>query len=194
MFSPTRAIATAFILALLAAGTSGAALAQSNGCKGHQQDNCEEPDGRMRPGRTYDEGGDRPNAGNFDEDQYKPRKSGQQAANPNWKYDGNKHERRRHKDDKFRFSFGGYWYPQPYWLYDGYGDYDGGYGIYDDYDDYDRVSCREGASILRERGFYRVRPIDCEGRTFTYLVRRHGDSFRVLVSSRTGRIVSVRPI
>ena len=33
-----------------------------------------------------------------------------------WSFDSNRHERRRHRDDRFRFHFGGFWYPQPYWL------------------------------------------------------------------------------
>ncbi len=28
-----------------------------------------------------------------------------------WKYDPSHHKRRRHKDDEFRFYFGGFWYP-----------------------------------------------------------------------------------
>jgi hypothetical protein len=99
-----------------------------------------------------------------------------------WKYDSRKHKRRAYKDDAFRFHHGGYWYAQPYWLV--------GYGFGGN----DRMSCREGRALLRDRGFYRVRPLDCSGRTFSYLGHRHGDTFRVLVSSRTGRIVDVDPI
>jgi hypothetical protein len=99
----------------------------------------------------------------------------------NWKFDPNREERRRHKDDRFRFYFGGFWYPEPYWL---------GYGLAVN----PRVSCGEGRAIVRDRGFYRVRTVECSGRTFTYLGRRHGDTFRVLVSSRTGRIIDVNPI
>lgn len=98
-----------------------------------------------------------------------------------WKFDANRHERRRHKDDKFRFYFGGFWYPMPYWQ---------GYGLVIN----PRVSCGEGRAIVRDHGFRRVRTMECRGRTFTYLGRRHGDTFKVLVSSRTGRIVDVDPI
>jgi hypothetical protein len=98
-----------------------------------------------------------------------------------WKFDANRHERRRHKDDKFRFYFGGFWYPTPYWQ---------GYGLVIN----PRVSCGEGRAIVRDHGFRRVRTMECRGRTFTYLGRRHGDTFKVLVSSRTGRIVDVDPI
>ena len=33
-------------------------------------------------------------------------------AQSDWKYDSNRHKRRRHKDDEFRFYFGGFWYPR----------------------------------------------------------------------------------
>ena len=95
----------------------------------------------------------------------------------NWKFDSNRHERRRHKEDRFRFYFGGYWYPQPYWL---------GYGLIAP-----RVSCGEGRAIVRDRGFNRVRTIECRGATFTYLGRRHGNDYKVFVNARTGRIADV---
>jgi hypothetical protein len=99
-------------------------------------------------------------------------------AQGDWKFDSNRQERRRHKDATFRFYLGGYWYPQPYWL---------GYGLRVN----SRISCGEGRSILRDRGFYRVRPIECQGRTYTYFGFRHGDTFKVLLNARTGRIVGV---
>ena len=95
-----------------------------------------------------------------------------------WRFDANRHERRRHRDDRFRFFFGGFWYPEPYWL---------GYGLAVS----PRVSCGEGRAIVRARGFNRVRTIECRGPTFTYLGRRSGDAFRVILSSRTGRIIDV---
>ena len=99
------------------------------------------------------------------------------GSKSNWKYDTNRHERRRNKDDRFRFHFGGYWYPQPYWL---------SYGLVGP-----RVSCGEGRAIVRDRGFRRVRTVECRGTTFTYKGRRHGDDFRILVNARTGRIADV---
>lgn len=97
-----------------------------------------------------------------------------------WRFDANRHERRRNKDDRFRFFFGGFWYPEPYWRY----------GLVIN----PRVSCGEGRLIVRDRGFRRVRTVECRGRTYTYLGRRHGDTFRVILSSRTGRIIDVDPI
>jgi hypothetical protein len=100
------------------------------------------------------------------------------AVNPKWKFDSNRHERRRNKGDRFRFYFGGFWYPQPYWL---------GYG----WPVNTRITCGEGRAIVDVRGYNRVRPIECRGRIYTYLGRRHGDSFKVMVNSRKGRIVDV---
>jgi hypothetical protein len=96
-----------------------------------------------------------------------------------WRFDSNRHERRRHKNDRFRFHFGGFWYPQPYWL---------GYGLV-----VPRLSCGEGRAIVRDRGFRRVRTLECQGRTYTYLGHRRGDAYRILVNSRTGRIADIDP-
>jgi hypothetical protein len=101
-----------------------------------------------------------------------------------WKFDSNRHERRRYKDKRFRFYFGGFWYPEPYWDEPWYDD---------DYVEYSRVSCREGADIVSER-FDRVRILDCDGRIYTYLGRRYGDTFEIQLNSRTGRIIDAREI
>lgn len=42
--------------------------------------------------------------------------------------------------------------------------------------------------------FYRVRTVECAGRAYTYIGRRHGDTFQVLVSARSGRIIDINPI
>jgi hypothetical protein len=91
-----------------------------------------------------------------------------------WKFDPNRHQRRRSKSATFRFYFGGYWYPQPYWEIYGARPYG--------------VSCGEGRAIVAER-FNRVRIVECRGGIYTYLGSRHGDTFRILLNSRTGRIV-----
>ena len=158
-------VSTAALMLLGAAGIAGA-QSKSYGDEGRSNFCKENPDkcggGQMKP-----EGG-------MDQPRVKQSSAG-------WKFDPNRHERRRNKDDQFRFYFSGYWYPQPYWL---------GYGLAVG----PRVSCGEGRMIVRDRGFYRVRTVECYGRTYTYLGRRHGDTFRVLVSSRSGRIVDVDPI
>jgi hypothetical protein len=105
-------------------------------------------------------------------------------ASSDWQFDPNKHRRHRHRDSEFRFYFGGFYYPEPYWL--GYG-YGLGVSPY-------RIGCGEGRAIVREHGFYRVRTVECYGRAYTYLGRRHGDTFQVLVSARSGRIIDVNPI
>jgi hypothetical protein len=94
-----------------------------------------------------------------------------------WKFDNDRHERRRFKDDRFRFYFGGFWYPQPYWL---------GYGL----NVKPRLSCGAGRAIVDAR-YNRVRTIECRGATYTYLGNRHGNSYKVMLNARTGRIVDV---
>jgi hypothetical protein len=176
-------------LALMTVGSAGFATAQSKSY-GDSNNYCAENPGKCGPemNKGDDEQGyskkrriqrdDDEQSGRDDSDE--PRQAKQ--AKSDWKYDSNRHKRRRHKDDEFRFYFGGFWYPQPYWQ---------GYGIggspY-------RIGCAEGRSIVRDRGFNRVRTLECQGRTFTYVGRRHGDNFKVVVNSRTGRIVDVDPI
>jgi hypothetical protein len=56
-----------------------------------------------------------------------------------------------------------------------------------------RLSCGAGRSIVAKR-FNRVRVLECKGGTYTYLGRRNGATFRVLVDRRTGRVVGRAPI
>jgi hypothetical protein len=173
-------------IALMTVGSAGLASAQSKSY-GDNNNYCAENPGKCGPEMNRgdeDQGytkkrrveGDEDRADWSDGDQ--PRRVKQ--AQGDWKYDSNRHKRRRHKDDEFRFYFGGFWYPQPYWQ---------GYGLAIG----PRISCGEGRAILRDRGFHRVRIVECSGRTYTYFGRRHGDSFRVLLNSRNGRIVGVNP-
>lgn len=92
-----------------------------------------------------------------------------------WRFDPT-HERRSHsRSATFRFYYEGWYYPEPYWTHVrvGYG-----YGI----------SCGQGRAIVAER-FNRVRVIECRGPIYTYFGRRAGDSFRIMVNARNGRIV-----
>jgi hypothetical protein len=114
-----------------------------------------------------------------DNDQIVTRKKVSQS---NFKYESGRHHRRRSKDATFRFYFGGYWYDRPYWEEDYY--VTSGYG---------GISCRQGRNIVAER-FNRVRVVECRGRTYTYIGRRHGDDFEVVLSSRSGRIINVDEI
>lgn len=57
-----------------------------------------------------------------------------------------------------------------------------------------RISCRRGARIVVDYGFYQVRPRDCSGGTYTYFGRRKGKSFIVYVDSRRGYVKDIRRI
>ena len=172
--------------ALMTIASAGYADAQSKKGSGDQNNYCaENPDqcggGMNKPGNE-DQGYTKKPRYQQEEDQ-----TGDQQEQPkmrqaqgDWKFDPSKQQRRRHKDATFRFFLGGYWYPEQYWQ---------GYGMSIGR----RISCREGSMILRDRGFYRVRPIECDGRTYTYFGRRHGDSVTILLNSRNGRIIGVNP-
>ena len=54
-----------------------------------------------------------------------------------------------------------------------------------------RVSCRQGASIVSNAGFRGVRPLDCNGRDYSYRGFRRGGMFEITVRSRNGRITNV---
>lgn len=53
------------------------------------------------------------------------------------------------------------------------------------------VSCEEGRQSVKWAGFRHVRPLSCGGKRLTYQARKHGDTFIVKVSRRSGDIVSV---
>ena len=55
-----------------------------------------------------------------------------------------------------------------------------------------RISCAEGARLLRDRGFRNIRRRDCRGRHFVYRATRRGSRWEVALQSRNGRIVDVR--
>jgi len=73
-----------------------------------------------------------------------------------------------------------------------------GVGIYgNDYDeDYDyrrrRISCGEARSLVRDRGYNRVRRLSCGGRIHSFEAFRRGRLWLVTVNARTGNI-SRRP-
>ena len=77
-------------------------------------------------------------------------------------------------DVLLQFEFGEYRYPEAAWAAGG-------------------ISCRGGSRIVYNRGFDHVRPLDCAGRTFTYIGWWRGDPFRVFVDSAAGRIIGVGP-
>jgi hypothetical protein len=178
-------MATSF--ALMTFGAAGIATAEDTGnsrktfndCNS-QQDCADQMPGNSRKQRSqnnqdYEQDADQP--GNM---QMHKKRSAQN--NPKWKFDSNRHERRRNKDTRFRFYLGGFYYAQPYWTGESYGAQ-----TY-------RISCGEGRNIVDDNGYNRVRTIECGGGTFTYMGRRDGDTFQVFVNSRTGRIVGRREV
>jgi hypothetical protein len=101
------------------------------------------------------------------------------ARRGDWRFEPGKHRRSKSKSTVFVHFHGGWWYPEPYWEV-----YTVGRG---------RFSCGAGRAIVSER-FNRVRVVECRGRTYTYLGRLRGDTFRILFNSRSGRIVGRMPI
>ena len=73
----------------------------------------------------------------------------------------------------------------------------GGVGVYDPYDDdYEyrrrRISCGEARSLVRDRGYIRVRNVSCGGRVHAFKAFRRGTLWLVTVNARSGNI-SRRP-
>jgi hypothetical protein len=175
------------VFALMTAATAGLASAQDtygeqgNYCAKHP-DRCgsqqmqepnnqsdEEDQGYIKKRRIQE---------NEDQGQVQLPEEPRRHAESNWQFDPTKQRRHRHRSDEFRFELGGWWYPEQYW--------NNGIGIY-------RISCGEGGAIVREHGFYRVRPVECVGRAYTYIGRRHGVSYEVILSARSGRIIDINP-
>jgi hypothetical protein len=199
MTHAARYLATGSILALMTAFSFTASAQDRNRMNGSDnsrptmQDNCVGvecmPDRGQSPERTQRP--DDSNAGKIKGESDKRREVNRdrdggdnnradrkREARKDWKYDSNRHKRSRNKDSRYRYYYGGYWYLEPYWT-----------GPV-----FSRVSCGEGRAIVNDSGFNRVRTIECSGRNYTYAARRHGDTFRVALNSRTGEIVSVRPM
>lgn len=77
---------------------------------------------------------------------------------------------------------GGGWAPAPY---------EPSYPVYDpDDEDDDYISCGEGRRIVRDYGFYRVRPTRCGGSVYRYEAVKRDRLWSVKVSARSGRIIS----
>jgi hypothetical protein len=86
----------------------------------------------------------------------------------------------------------GYYY-DPYYDPPAYYDDDYSYGYVTSYRRY-RISCGEAKEMLRDRGYYRVRTRDCEGRSYSFLATKRGVPFIVRVSARSGEIISRDPL
>ena len=54
------------------------------------------------------------------------------------------------------------------------------------------ISCEDGRDAVRSSGFRKVRAVSCSGNRYTYKARRHGDTFIVKVSRRSGDVISVQ--
>jgi hypothetical protein len=69
-----------------------------------------------------------------------------------------------------------------------------GYSNYPYHDDYYvqrpywKMSCWQAKQLVRDRGFYRVRTIECNGRVYTFEAVRHGRIVMVNVNARTGAV------
>jgi len=84
----------------------------------------------------------------------------------------------------------------------GPGYYGGGYGYHNPAPYYGRdryyrprrsyrLTCGQVRRKIRNRGFYRIRAVDCSGSRYTFNAKRHGVWYRLRVKSRNGRIYKV---
>ena len=102
-------------------------------------------------------------------------------------YDGPDYWRHHHRH---HWDNGGFGYG------DGYGDgYGNGYGVTyaPHYVPAYRLSCGAAGDVVRNHGFRGVRPVDCSAPVYGFRAWKHGDMFRVSVST-SGHIVGVNPI
>ena len=51
-----------------------------------------------------------------------------------------------------------------------------------------RMSCWQARQLVRDRGFNRVRAIECNGRIYTFRGMRRGHHFVIKVNARTGAV------
>jgi hypothetical protein len=69
-----------------------------------------------------------------------------------------------------------------------------GYSNYPYYDDYyvprpyGKLSCWQAKRLVRDRGFHRVRTIECNGRVYTFEAIRRGRIVMISVNARTGAL------
>lgn len=57
-----------------------------------------------------------------------------------------------------------------------------------------RLGCRKGLILLARSGFRQLRSIDCQGTTYIYVGRKGEGTFKIRLSSRSGRILGIDPI
>ena len=177
-----RNAAVASSLALVAFGAAGLAAAEDTRISRKtfmecaDQGTCRDESSGISGKRRLQNQDDYSQAANQPDDMHIRKKRSAQR-NQDWRFDSNRHDRRRNRDGRFRFYLDGFYYAQPYWMGDSYG-----IQAY-------RVSCGQGRRIVDDSGYNRVRTIECGGGTFTYMGRRNGDTFKIFLNSRSGRIV-----
>ena len=95
-----------------------------------------------------------------------------------WQYDPRLHRRQHHRDAVFQFSFGGFFYDQPYWQHS------------QRHMRFSGINCTQGRNIVASSGYNHVRDIACDGMTYTYRAHRFNHNYVVSVNSRRGAISS----
>jgi hypothetical protein len=55
-----------------------------------------------------------------------------------------------------------------------------------------KISCNQGARLLRDRGYYNISIRDCRGRHYNYRAWRNNRYFQITVDARNSRVVDRR--
>jgi hypothetical protein len=55
------------------------------------------------------------------------------------------------------------------------------------------ISCKAGRNMVEQR-FRHVQKIKCSGTTYTYLVRRHGHDYKIMLNALTGQISHMKRV
>jgi hypothetical protein len=55
-----------------------------------------------------------------------------------------------------------------------------------------RLSCRQAAYRLHNRGYRNIGVVDCRGKVYAYIARKNGHRWYIQVSSYTGAVIRVR--
>ena len=55
-----------------------------------------------------------------------------------------------------------------------------------------KISCNQGARLLRDRDYYNISPRDCQGRHYVYRAWRNNKYFQITVDARNSRVVDRR--
>ncbi len=57
---------------------------------------------------------------------------------------------------------------------------------------YNRLDCDEAGSLVRERGFHRVRATDCRGKSYSFKAVKKGRHYVVKVNAFTGHMKAIK--